>query len=244
MKLSRLSGFNVIENENFTVYGYFKDNVLEGKAILRSPDTVQAGEYSKGKKTRTISSTAFKHETFLNILIEWFPKETIGIIDFLSHLASAVEAQDGITFREIRMQQNYKFYGFLGGPSGVDNRQHKEGLGIKFKNECLLSCGWHVGTDLDGLGRLYCVNGELHDGVFYKGRLDGFGVKYSKSAEKYTVGEHENNKICYGFGYPRKEIAAIRRELHLRSVHFMNAYVIFSKLIHIDLNSMIANERK
>jgi hypothetical protein len=64
-----------------------------------------------------------------------------------------------MTFREVRTQSSYKFYGFLEG-------KNKEGLGVKFRNESLLSCGEFCGNELFGWGRLYCSNNQIQDGLF------------------------------------------------------------------------------
>lgn len=52
------------------------------------------------------------------------------MIDFLSQLAGEVEVQEGMTFREVRMKESYKYYGFLGRGQGKKG----DGLAVKFKN--------------------------------------------------------------------------------------------------------------
>jgi hypothetical protein len=91
---------------------------------------VHTGEYHLGLKTKTLSTEKFNHETFLRLLGEWFPHEVIGVIDFLSQLAGEVEVQEGMTFREVRMKESYKYYGFLGRGQGKKG----DGLAVKFKN--------------------------------------------------------------------------------------------------------------
>lgn len=49
MKAGRLSGFNVIESPQSTLYGRFQDNLLHGNIVVRYPELVEVVEYCRGE---------------------------------------------------------------------------------------------------------------------------------------------------------------------------------------------------
>ncbi len=76
----------------------------------------------------------------------------------------------------------------------------------------LVSVGEHNNNLLQGIGRLYDKDHVL-DGAFRNGRVEGIGIDYMRSNNKFVLEIHDGveDRVEKGFGFPLREILEFRK---------------------------------
>lgn len=238
MKEGQLEGFNVVQvDENLTVCGFFVRNLAHEICLVTTADKYQITRFINGIKQEILEKGSYSKHTVYEIIKRSYPGQVIGLRKFLSYqLRQAADNQ----VAEIEINTMYRYYGFVNA-SGTEG----EGVGMVFKNDILFNYGTYSRSELSGLGRLY-IKDEIHDGVFEGGVLVGPGVKYDYNSNQYTFGMHSqpNSDFERGYSFPTEKIKGLRKELHLRSMDYLNEVLVMDRLVRIRLGDIMPDMKE
>lgn len=124
----------------------------------------------------------------------------------------------------------------------TNEASNASGLGFVLRSGRLYSAGMYADGKQNGVGRCYHPN-EIHDGTFKDDELCGVGCKWITSSKEYVFAEYRPSRykiLSKGKGdFPSKPVRRVREEFHIRSLNYINDWVLIRKLITIEISGIV-----